>query len=142
MREVIPRTLWIGNASDARDVRRVLSEGITAIVDVAMEEPPIAFPRDVTYCRYPLLDGEGNSQMLLRLAIKTTAALIEAGTATLVACSGGMSRSLAIAAAALAIRQHSDPEVALEQVALTGPHDVSPGLWSEIQAVLSDRARD
>jgi hypothetical protein len=60
MREVIPDRLWIGNALDSRDVTGVLGLGITTVIDLAIEEPPIQFPRDVVYCRLPLIDGSGN----------------------------------------------------------------------------------
>ena len=39
MREVIPGVLWIGNALEARDVRRVLDLELQAVIDLAMEEP-------------------------------------------------------------------------------------------------------
>ena len=60
MREVIPTKLWIGNALDARDIRSVLDCGIAVIIDLAIEEPPVQFPRDIVYCRFPLIDGAGN----------------------------------------------------------------------------------
>jgi hypothetical protein len=57
MREVLPGLLWVSNAIDARDISKVLGTGVEAVVDVAIEEKPIAFPRDVLYCRIPLNDG-------------------------------------------------------------------------------------
>ena len=47
MREIIPTRLWIGNATDARNFTGVLGLGIAAIVDLAVEEPPIQFSRGV-----------------------------------------------------------------------------------------------
>lgn len=76
MREVIPERLWIGNALDARDVTGVLGLGVTAIVDLAIEELPIQFPRDVLYCRFPLIDGSGNQPATLRAAIVATATFV------------------------------------------------------------------
>jgi hypothetical protein len=29
---------------------------------LAMEEPPIVLPRDIVSCRFPLVDGAGNSR--------------------------------------------------------------------------------
>ena len=69
MREVIDQ-LWIGNAIDARDVTGVLGLGVAAIVDLAIEEPPIQYPRDVVYCRFPLIDGSGNQPAVLRVPSK------------------------------------------------------------------------
>lgn len=132
MREVVSNLLWTGNAREARDVKVVLGLGITAIVDVAIEEPPILFPRDVVYCRFPLVDGSGNSPAVVRAAIETTRNFIRGRVPTLVACSGGMSRSPAIAAAALARVQCESPQQSLERVAASGPHDVSVAFWADV----------
>jgi predicted enzyme related to lactoylglutathione lyase len=132
MREIIPNVLWIGNAFDARDVKGVLAAGIGVVIDLAIEEPPIQFPRDVVYCRFPILDGDGNSPEVLRSAIDTTASFVSAKQPTLVACSGGMSRSPAIVSAAVANVQSINLVAGVEQVAKTGPCDFSPRLWNEV----------
>jgi hypothetical protein len=44
-----------------------------------------------------------------------------------------MSRSPAIAAAAIALVERIDPDEALRRVVSAGPHDVSPGLWADIK---------
>ncbi|HEV8002569.1 MAG TPA: dual specificity protein phosphatase [Planctomycetaceae bacterium] len=134
MREVIPQTLWIGNAREARDVKAVLGFGISAVVDLASEEPPILYPRDVVYCRFPLVDGAGNPPAVVRAAIDTTTHLIRGQVPTLVTCGGGMSRSPAIAAAALARFECASPQQSLERVAASGPHDVSTAFWADVLA--------
>jgi hypothetical protein len=134
MREAIPRILWIGNARDARDVRAVLAAGIAAVVDLAMEEAPIVFPRDIVSCRFPLIDGAGNSPAVINAAIDSIIRLVQGKVPTLVACSGGMSRSPAIAALASAAVEQISPESALKRIATTGPHDVSPAFWAEALA--------
>jgi protein-tyrosine phosphatase len=140
MREVIPKVLWIGNALEAREVQAVLRVGIAAVVDLAMEEVPILFPRDVTYCRFPLIDGAGNTPAVIKAAIDTTISFIRGQVPTLVACDGGMSRSPAIVAAALAVIEDTTLQQALERVAAAGPHDVSTTFWAEVQeASMSDR---
>lgn len=136
MREIFPELLWIGNARDARDVKGVLDRGIIAVVDLALEEPPISFPRDIVYCRLPLLDGDENHPAVLQTALITVARFLEGELPTLVACSGGMSRSPAIVAGALALAQACPLTVSMQQVAETGPCDVAPGLWNEIQHLL------
>lgn len=137
MREIIPSTLWLGNAQDARDIRRVLAAEIRVVIDLAIDEPVIQFPRDIVYCRFPLLDGEGNSPAIFQSAIETTTNFVRAGHRTLVACSGGMSRSPAIASAVLARTSPSSLSEAVQKVAATGACDISPGLWNEIAAVLA-----
>lgn len=133
MREVIPGRIWIGNARDVGDVTGVLLLDIAAIVELAMEEAPVAYPRDIIHCRFPLMDGSGNQPTLLRLAIQTIATLIEIDTPTLVACSGGMSRSPAVVAAAMSLAKGDSPEDWLRRITTLGPHDVAPALWNDIR---------
>lgn len=137
MREVLPNVLWIGAAGAARDVKSVMSAGIRAVIDLAIEEPPILLPREIIYCRFPLLDGDGNPAALLQSSIDTTARLVAADIPTLVACSGGMSRSPAIASAAIAKTQSLGLAEALEHIAARGPCDVSPALWNDIKAIVA-----
>lgn len=141
MREVISGRLWIGNALDARSVERVVYRGIAAVVDLAIEEPPIQFPRDVVYCRFPLIDGAGNQPAVLRAAIETVAGLLASGMPTLVACGAGMSRSPAVVAAGIATTQRIALADALQQLTVGQPHDVSPGLVAEIADVLPGNPR-
>ncbi|HAH46791.1 MAG TPA: protein phosphatase, partial [Planctomycetaceae bacterium] len=101
MREILPNLLWIGNAHDARDVKRVLDLAIAAVIDLALEEPAVPLTREIIYCRLPLIDGAENQPVILETAVKTVARLISEEIPTLVACSAGMSRSPAIVAAAL-----------------------------------------
>jgi|SRR6516162_6558517 hypothetical protein len=136
MRRLGDYRLWLGHAGDLRDPRAIFAADIRAVVDLAINEPPAALPRELIYCRFPLLDGAGNPDWLLRLAVDTVAALLRERTPTLVACSAGMSRSLAIAAAALAVSQGLSPFEALTHVAGIGPADLSPSLWAEVQGVL------
>jgi protein-tyrosine phosphatase len=100
-------------------------------VDVALGETPLAPPRDLTYCRFPLVDGAGNPAWLLRGAAQTAAGFLRSGTPTLVCCSAGMSRAPAVAAMALAIATGRPPEECLREVA---GGDVSPALWRELTA--------
>ena len=127
MRKVVELPLWIGTARDARDIRSALDLGIEAVVDLAMDEPPVHPTRELVYLRYPLVDGQGNPAWILRLAVDAVAGLLTAGVPTLVACSAGASRSPVIAAMA----KHAGirPEEALTRI---GHGDVSPALWREV----------
>lgn len=138
MREILPQLLWIGNARAARDVTGVLDQGISAVVDLALEEPPISYPRDIVYCRLPILDGEENQPAVLQTALLTVTRFIQGNIPTLVACSGGMSRSPAVVAGALSLVKACPFAEALQQVAATGPCDVAPGLWNEIEQLLTE----
>ena len=133
MREIIPSILWIGNAQDARDIKTVLAAEVRVVIDLAIDEPAIQFPRDIVYCRFPLLDGEGNSPAILQSAIETTTNFVRDGQRTLVACSGGMSRSPAIVSAVLARTRSLSLSEAVQRIASTGHCDISPALWNDVQ---------
>jgi protein-tyrosine phosphatase len=106
-------------------------------VDLAVNEPPASVTRELVYCRFPLVDGSGNPPWLLRAAVEVVAGLLRTGTPTLVYCGPGMSRSPCIAAGAIALARGCPPAEALAAVAQSGVADVSPGLWSDVQAVLT-----
>ena len=137
MHQLSPHALWIGHAGDARDLRAVLDAGIAALVDLAAEELPAPLTRDLICCRFPLVDGPDNPPWLLRLAVDTTAVLLRARTPTLVFCGVGLSRSPAVAAAAVALVSGRPPDDCLADLAEAGPHDVAPGLWQSLKDVLS-----
>lgn len=128
--------LWLGSVVDARDVRAILNCGITAVVDLAINELPIVYPRDIVYCRIPLLDGQGNSTTSLRLAIRAATSLLAGNVPTLVFCSLGMSRTPVIAAAAISLQEGILLEQSLPRVLRDRPADVSPTLLSEVAKCL------
>jgi protein-tyrosine phosphatase len=134
MRRIEPHALWLGHVGDARDPRPVLDAGIAALVDLALEELPALKTREVMYLRFPLEDGAGNSPEVLQLAVQTVAGLLQAKVPALVYCGAGMSRSPAIAAAALALFTARPCEECLALVKEFGPGDVSPGLWGNVHA--------
>lgn len=136
MRPIIADLLWIGNALDIRDVKAVLSLCVRGVVDLAANEPPVLYPRDIAYCRFPLNDGAANDPATLKLAILSTAEFVKAKMPTLVACSAGMSRSPAIVAAALALVEAKSPDDVLLRIASASPHDINPALWSEIKRAI------
>jgi protein-tyrosine phosphatase len=133
MHEILPNQLWIGNAGDGRDAARLLEAGVAAVVNLAAEEPSPALPRGMIYCRLPIMDGEQDDDSVLDLAIQIVVSLLKKEIPTLVHCSAGMSRSPAVAAAALAIVQSGSPEEKLKQIAASRPHDVSPQLWEAVK---------
>ncbi|HWY85672.1 MAG TPA: hypothetical protein VNX28_03055 [Gemmataceae bacterium] len=135
MRQILPYSLWLGHAGDGRDFRAVLDAGIKSVVQLAAEEAPLQLPRDLIFCRFPLLDGPGNDQTFLYLATITVANQLEKRLPILVCCGGGMSRSPAVAAAALAMIYQESPEDCLKRIAAHHPADVDPGLWNEVKSL-------
>jgi hypothetical protein len=139
MRLIPPYRLNLGTALDARNLRLLYEREIAAVVDLAIEEPPAQLGRDIIYCRFPLIDGSGNSPPAIRLAIDTVASLIRNETRTLVACGAGMSRSPAIVAAALSLNCDKSPDGCLLDLVQGQPHDVSPQLWVDVKKVLASK---
>ncbi|MBW3542432.1 MAG: protein tyrosine phosphatase [Planctomycetes bacterium] len=139
MRQIKPYPLWLGHAGDGRNARAIVNAGLQAVIDLAIEEPPAALTRELVYCRFPLIDGEGNAAWLLKAAIETTAGFLRSGIPTLICCGGGMSRSPAIAAAAIARQAGKSLDDTLEMIAESGPGDVSVTLWRDVKAVTGKR---
>jgi protein-tyrosine phosphatase len=91
-------------------------------------------PRELIFFRFPLVDGAGNNGHLLLLTLGTVTHLLKMRLPTLICCSAGLSRTPAIAAAALAILNRDDPDETLQAVLQNRSADVSPALWSEVKA--------
>jgi hypothetical protein len=136
MNRITPYAVWIGNEVEGREVVRLLDEGVEAIVDLAAESPARATPRDLIYCRFPLIDGVEGQGGLVALAVRTVAALVAAETPTFVGCGAGLSRAPAVVAAALAVAFDQTPEFCLERVRESHRCDVAPRLWSAVLAAL------
>lgn len=137
MRQILPHSVWIGHAGDGHDAKAVLDAGIQAVVQLAAEEPPLAPPRDLIFCRFPLVDGSDNAPKLLSLSILTVVNLLEKHVPTLVCCGGGMSRAPAVVAAALSEIYQEKPDDCLKQIAEHQPHDVTPGFWDQVKSFLA-----
>lgn len=129
MHRIEPHALWTGHAGDGRNFRAIVDLGIEAVVQLALEEPPLAPPRELIYVRFPLVDGAGNRAPALELAISTVSSLLKYEIPTLLCCGAGMSRSVVIAAAAL-----MKLGIGGLQTAVGGRSaDVSPALWADVE---------
>ena len=138
MREILASKLWLGNSADLRNVEGILQSGIQAVIDLAIEQLMPTLPRTLVYCRFPILDGEQSFPTALHMAIETLVLFLQGEAPTLVCCSAGMSRSPAVAAAALSIVQGGSPDDRLREIAVGHPHDVSPQLWQEVRCVCAE----
>jgi hypothetical protein len=139
MRRIPDSSLWVGHAGDGRDLHALYSAGIQAVVDLAESEPPLSLTRDLVYLRFPLADGAGNPPWLLRVAVDAVARLLRSGAPTLVYCGVGMSRTPCVAGAALALVRGCALSEGLAAVTASGPADVSPSLWADVQAAIATR---
>ena len=141
MRRIANHRLWIGNVIDVADLRSIHDLEIEALVDLGLNEPIPAITRELVYLRFPLIDGAGNRQEVLRLAVETTARLIVAAVPTLIFCSAGMSRSPAVASAAIALATGRSPNECLSEVFAVGPGDLSPPLWHDLIRTVEECSR-
>lgn len=135
MREIEVGRLWTGNAREARDSKLLSDCAISAVVDLAYEEPPAQLPRHLIYCWFPMVDGSGNDSELLKLALMTTVGLLRGGIRTLVACSAGMSRSPTVAVCALAVHQNESPDEVLSWGNRQAALELHGELWSEVAQI-------
>ena len=136
MNQILPYPLWLGHAGESRDFQKIFDLGVKVLVQLAAEEPSLQTPRELVFCRFPLLDGSGNRAELLFLAVSTVASLIKMRVPTLVTCGAGISRCPAVTAAALSMIYHEPPESYLEKILEHHHADVSPGFWQEITSLL------
>jgi hypothetical protein len=136
MHQILPHPLWVGHAGSGLDYKPVFDAGIEALLQLAAEEPPPLPPREVVCCRIPLVDGGGNREQLLRLAIGTVGSLMRLRIPTLVYCGAGLSRAPAVVAAAMSLLQGAPPNLCLERIAEHHHTDVSTALWRDITALL------
>lgn len=136
MRRVAGRALWIGNAGDLRDPKVVIDTGAEVVVELSDSEQPALLPRELVRLRFPLSDGGVNPQWLLRLAVESVSRLLREGIPLAIFCSAGMSRSVCIASAAIALAESRPLAEAVSEVAAVGPVDVSPGLLEQIRISL------
>jgi|SRR5579883_1176812 len=135
MRQIEGYSLWIGTARDTRDIKGVLDAGIEAIVDLARMCEPVQPTRELVYLRFPLVDGGDNSPWQISAAIHAVVGLLRLGVPTLIACDAGMSRSLAVAAAALWFQMplRTSLDEVLARVIANGPADIHPRLWVDVK---------
>src|SRR5205085_2308977 len=100
----------------ARALQRPHDTGLLSAAKTRLAEVPPPPPRELIYLRFPLLDGVGNRGELLFLAVSTVATLLKMHVPLLLICGGGVSRSPAVAAAALSLADGEAPEACLRRV--------------------------
>jgi hypothetical protein len=135
MDQIPPHKLWIGSVGDLRDWRRLYDAGIRAVVHLAYEDLPPALPHDLVLCRFPLIDGDDNEPELMWAAVVCLTLLLEREFACLVCCHAGVSRSPAIAAAALSRLTHQSFEASLQEIYGHCHATIHVGLRAQVQAL-------
>ncbi len=132
MQQLAGHPLWLGHYGDTCDIKALTATGISALVDLAVNEAPPRLPREFVYCRIPLLDGAGNPRWKIEAAVTAVAQLLQANVPTLLYCAAGMSRTPCIAAAAVTFVCGLPLELALTLATSGRASDVSPSLWKDV----------
>ncbi|WP_338741925.1 dual specificity protein phosphatase [Haloplanus salilacus] len=136
MRHRLTDTLHVGDRAAARDVEALSDAGITAVLRLTHGTPP-AYPDSLTVVSRPLVDGPRNDLSNFRAAVDRLTALLDADETVLVHCSAGSSRSVAVAVAALARRNGTDVETALDRLQSAHPDaDPHPALVDHARRVV------
>jgi protein-tyrosine phosphatase len=138
VRPVPPYALYLGSAVDSWNLKELLAAGIEAVIDLAENEPPMPITRELIYLRIPLVDGGGNAPRKVRLAVNSLLELLRGGVPTFVFCSAGMSRSPAIAAAAMAKHSKRPVEECLADLCREHPADVSPAFFMDLTRFVAE----
>ncbi|MCA8993881.1 MAG: dual specificity protein phosphatase family protein [Planctomycetaceae bacterium] len=132
MQKIPSFPLWIGNTGDGRDHRVLAKCGVHAVLQLAGEEPALEPPLDVMHFRIPILDSVGNISHRLILASNVLTTLLTNNITTLVCCSDGNGRSLAIAACAIGQLNGQTPFDSLKFVQEHHATSISAGLWNDL----------
>jgi len=137
MNQIQPYLLHVGHLGDGQHFKALFDENIRAVVQVAWENAPLQLPRELIFCRFPLIDGPGNRPEPIRLAIETVVHLLREQVSVLVCCDSGASRAPAIAAAALAQYTGKPLSGCLQEVTRHRHADVHPALYEHIEGILA-----
>jgi hypothetical protein len=127
-------SLLAGDADDTSDHDRLRAAGVTAVLSLTHGSPASPARGDTVVDR-PLVDGPRNDAEAFADAVDSLRSLLVRGERVLVHCSAGASRSVAVAAAALAVDGDVPADEALATVC------AARGVAASHPA-LADRARE
>ncbi|WP_380674319.1 protein-tyrosine phosphatase family protein [Salinigranum sp. GCM10025319] len=132
-------SLLVGDAEDAGDHDGVRAARVTVVLSLTHDSP--ATPaRGFRVVDRPLVDGPQNDPERFAAAVDTLRSLLDDGECVLVHCSAGASRSVAVAAAALALVRGVAVDEALSTVCaargVSAPH---PALADRARAYVTAR---
>lgn len=100
--------IWLGSWQDATNLGRLKENGITAVLNVALEQAdPDFFNEGISNIKVGLGDCDYNKPFMKELAVATLEKLIDAGQIVYVHCVAGASRSPYVIAKYLAKKEGS-----------------------------------
>lgn len=112
--------LYVGDIGAAGSHGLYADHDITAVVQLTYEPPADGYPGHVEHVHHPMMDGPRNDAETMVAAIEAGGDLLAGGERVLVHCSAGESRSVAVAAGVVALRDGVAFPDALERVADAG----------------------
>jgi protein-tyrosine phosphatase len=115
MREVTAG-LFVADIQQAGDRARYDAHAITNAIKLTHDPPETGYPPEVTVHDFAMMDGPRNDQVILQRAVATAVEQLAAGGQVMIHCSAGASRSVAVAAATIAVRQDSHFETGLDAI--------------------------
>ena len=108
--------LFVADIEQAGDHARYDAHAITDVLKLTHEPPETGYPRSVTIHEFAMMDGPRNDQVILQRAVATAVDQLAAGGRVVIHCSAGASRSVAVAAATIAVRQDRRFETGLDVI--------------------------
>jgi atypical dual specificity phosphatase len=112
----VGENLYVGGSGAVADHRALGEADIATVVGLTHDPPTGDYPDGVRVVREPMMDGPRNDADAFERAVDATLDALAAGRPTLVHCSAGSSRSVAVAATALACATDRGLERALGTV--------------------------
>ncbi|WP_280535545.1 dual specificity protein phosphatase [Halopenitus sp. POP-27] len=134
--------LFVGPIEDAGDPDALRDRGIDRIVSLTHAAPDGPIPEGIAVVDVPLRDGPRHDPEAFREAVRAVITGRDAAERVLVHCSAGASRSPAVVATVMAIRDGIPLETAFERIAEARPAiDPHPALVRRAVAV-RDQGQD
>jgi protein-tyrosine phosphatase len=136
--------LWVGAAPDRRQARRLVRDGIDAVVDLRSErnESDKVWPSGVEVVRVGLQDHGSPTIDELRAAAQTVSELMRRGREVFLHCHAGLERSPTVACATLLLQGWPLPE-AFRRVMESRPRALpTEGQLAALRALAKTMARD
>jgi protein-tyrosine phosphatase len=96
--------LFLGDVHDASDHAALRDADVDAVLSLSHGDPETPFPDAVSVVRIPLIDGPQNEFEDFRAAAAELRDLLRSDQTVFVHCAAGVSRSVSVTAAALALR--------------------------------------
>lgn len=118
----IDTELYLGDAQDAGRPAELRRRGVTSVVSLIHADPDEPYPEAASVARFPLIDGPKADREPFAAAADRVRSELAAGEVVFCHCSAGVSRSAAVVAAAIAVRDGESFQSGLDRVEAAKPN--------------------